>query len=172
MESFFKPLTSWESARPAHYRPDRQLTDFQTQTNSLRFCVRRTLKLLVLITYHSHIRSKLLTSSGISHWEASRGYLPSFLLRAPKFSKGFETRWRKWRGNMRRQMVFKFRLPLELSPDSGEVCTVRFRSLADSQRSRLGSSASLGFSAYTLTSKVLPVLGFGHAHRERIPCLS
>ena len=73
----------------------------------------------------SHIRSKLLTSSGISHWEASCGYLPSFLLRAPKFSKGFETRWSRRRGNMRRQMVFKFRLPLELSPYSGEVRTVR-----------------------------------------------
>src|SRR5215467_15445578 len=103
MESFLKPLTSWESARPAHYRQDRQLTDSQTQTNSLRFCVRRTLKLLGLITYHSHIRSKLLTSSGISHWEASCGYLPLFLLRAPKFSEGFEIRWSRWRGNTRRQ---------------------------------------------------------------------
>ena len=34
--------------------------------------------------------------------------------------------------------------------------------------SRLGSSASLDSSAYTLTSKVLPTLGFGHAQRERI----
>jgi SAM-dependent methyltransferase len=62
---------------------------------------------------------------------ASCGYLPLFLLRAPKFSKGFETRWSRWRGNMRRQMVCKFRLPLELSPDFGEVCTVRFGSKAD-----------------------------------------
>ena len=33
-------------------------------------------------------------------------------------------------------------------------------------------AALLDFIGYTLTSKVLTVLGFGHAQRERISCLS
>src|SRR5262249_19042769 len=119
-------LTRWKSAPPTRCQPDRQLIDFQILTNSLRFCVRRALRSLGLITYHSHIRSKPLTSSGISHWEASCGYLPLSVLKTPMFGNRFETRWNRWRGNMRRQMVSKFRLPLELSLDSGEVFASQF----------------------------------------------
>src|SRR6185312_16956296 len=57
-------------------------------------------------------------SFGSSHWEALCEYQPSSKLRMPMFSSGFDRKWRKWRGNMRRQMVSKFRLPFELSPDS------------------------------------------------------
>src|SRR3974390_2596638 len=103
-----------------HYRPDPLLTDFQTLTNSPRSYEPLALRLLGLITYRSHIRSRTLTSSGVSQWEALCGYSPSFMLRMPTFNNEFARKSSRWRGNMRRQMAFKFRLPLELLLASGE----------------------------------------------------
>ena len=78
--------------RQARCPPDPQLTDFQTPTNSLRFYVRLALRLLGLITFHSHTRSKALMSFGILRLEALCGYQPSSEPRPPTFSNGSEPR--------------------------------------------------------------------------------
>jgi ubiquinone/menaquinone biosynthesis C-methylase UbiE len=89
---FFEAINELESVHLARCQPDPQLTDLQTPTNSLRFCVRQALRLLGLITYHSHTRSKALMSFGISRLEALCGYQPSSEPRPPTFSNGYELR--------------------------------------------------------------------------------
>src|SRR5215470_2604623 len=76
-------------------------------------------------------------SFGTLLWEALCECRPLFELSMSTSNDKFAKKWSKWRSNMHRQMVSKFRLLFELSPDSDNsslmspLAYVRFGSKAD-----------------------------------------